>query len=97
MTTVEKSRLGSGTRRPRPPRARRSTRCTLERIRHVGWAYDNSPLHRRIYDAAGVRPADIRTWDDYHHKLPFTDKPHYVADQEASADGFGGIARGPET
>lgn len=70
-------------------------RLHLERIRHlVGWAYDHSPLHRRIYDEAGVKPADIRTWDDYHHRLPFTDKPDYVADQEAH--GFGGVALGPE-
>jgi len=65
----------------------------LQRIRHlVGWAYENSPLHRRLYDDAGVKPADIRTWDDYHHRLPFTDKPDYVADQESSESGFGGIA-----
>jgi phenylacetate-CoA ligase len=68
----------------------------LKRIQHlVAWAYDNSPLHRRIYDAAGVGPADIRTWEDYHHRLPFTDKPDYVADQEATG-GFGGAALGPE-
>lgn len=65
----------------------------LQRIRHlVGWAYDHSPLHRRLYDDAGVKPADIRTWDDYHRRLPFTDKPDYVADQESSQSGFGGIA-----
>lgn len=70
----------------------------LERIRHlVGWAYENSPLHRRLYDAAGVEPGDIRTWDDYHHRLPFTDKPDYVGDQDASADGFGGLALGSES
>src|ERR1700735_3710339 len=67
----------------------------LRRIRHlIGWAYENSPLHRRIYDDAGIKPADIRTWDDYHHRLPFTDKPDYVGDQETSATGFGGIATG---
>ncbi|WP_300019153.1 AMP-binding protein [Pseudonocardia sp.] len=65
----------------------------LQRIRHlVGWAYEHSPLHRRLYDDAGVKPADIRTWDDYHHRLPFTDKPDYVADQESAESGFGGIA-----
>lgn len=64
----------------------------LERIRNlVGWAYAHSPLHRRIYDDAGITPADIRTWDDYHHRLPFTDKPDYVADQEATG-AFGGLA-----
>ena len=65
----------------------------LEKIRHmVGWAYENSPLHRRIYDEAGIKPADIRTWDDYHHRLPFTDKPDYMRDQNESGKGFGGLA-----
>ncbi len=63
----------------------------LERIRHmVGLAYERSPMHRRLYDEAGIKPADIRTWDDYHHKLPFTDKPQYMADQEVN--GYGGLA-----
>jgi phenylacetate-CoA ligase len=56
----------------------------------VGWAYENSPLHRRIYDDAGVKPSDIRTWDDFWHKLPFTDKPQYLADQQRA--GVGGVA-----
>lgn len=63
----------------------------LERIRHmVGLAYKNSPLHRKIYDAAGIKPEDIRTWDDYYHRLPFTDKPDYMQDQEEH--GYGGLA-----
>ena len=67
----------------------------LERIRHmVGWAYQHSPLHRRIYGAAGVTPADIRTWDDYFAVLPFTDKPDYVEDQADRPDGYGGAALG---
>ncbi len=65
----------------------------LERIRHmVGWAYEHSPLYRRLYDEAGVKPEDIRTWDDYHHRLPFTDKPDFLADQDANDSGFGGLA-----
>jgi phenylacetate-CoA ligase len=69
----------------------------LSRIRHlVGWAYENSPLHRRIYDNAGIKPGDIRTWDDYHRRLPFTDKPDYTGDQEATESGFGGLALGQE-
>lgn len=69
----------------------------LAKIRHlIAWAYEHSPLHRRLYDAVGVKPADIQTWDDYHYRLPFTDKPHFMADQEAQADGFGGVALGRE-
>jgi phenylacetate-CoA ligase len=69
----------------------------LTRIRRlVGWAYEHSPLHRRIYDRAGVKPADVRTWDDYHYRLPFTDKPDYVEDQRSAASNFGGLALGPD-
>ncbi|MEW6470730.1 MAG: AMP-binding protein [Actinomycetota bacterium] len=65
----------------------------LQRICNlVGWAYEHSPLHRRIYDDAGVKPSDIRTWDDFHHRLPFTDKPQYLADQDENPAGIGGLA-----
>lgn len=65
----------------------------LERIQHlIAWAYDNSPLYRRTYDAAGIKPADIRTWDDFHHRLPFMDKPDFLADQDREPSGYGGLA-----
>ena len=48
----------------------------------VHYAYKHSDLHRRVYDDAGVKPSDIRTWDDYYRRLPFTDKHDYVRDQE---------------
>ncbi len=30
------------------------------------WAYDHSRFHRALYDQAGIRPADIRSFDDIH-------------------------------
>ncbi|BBX65337.1 phenylacetate-coenzyme A ligase [Mycobacterium saskatchewanense] len=63
----------------------------LKRIqRLVALAYERSPLHRRLYDDAGIEPSDIRTWDDYYHRLPFTDKGDYMVDQERH--GYGGLA-----
>lgn len=63
----------------------------LKKIRHlIGVAYERSPLHRRVYDDAGVKPGDIRTWEDFWYRLPFTDKPQYLADQEQC--GYGGLA-----
>jgi len=41
-----------------------------ERMRYL---YDNSPMYKRKYDAAGIRPEDIRTLDDIRH-VPFTIK-----------------------
>lgn len=39
----------------------------------VQYVYDNVPLYRGRMNAAGVKPADIRTVSDLH-KLPFTEK-----------------------
>ncbi|MDO8690100.1 MAG: phenylacetate--CoA ligase family protein [Dehalococcoidia bacterium] len=67
----------------------------LKRIqRLIKFAYDNSAMYRRLYDKAGLKPEDVRTWDDFHHKVPFTDKPDYMADQELSF--FAGEALPPE-
>ena len=41
--------------------------------RTVRLAYENVPLYRTKFDAAGVHPDDIRELDDVH-KLPFTTK-----------------------
>jgi phenylacetate-CoA ligase len=69
----------------------------LHRLRNlIGWAYENSPMHRRIYAEAGIKPGDIRTWADFQELLPFTDKPDYLLDQDAHPTGFGGTALGPE-
>lgn len=55
----------------------------LARIRRlIAYAYEHSALHRRLYDAAGMKPQDVRSWDDFHRHVPFTDKADYVADQE---------------
>jgi phenylacetate-CoA ligase len=37
------------------------------------WAYDRSKFHRRLYDAAGVRPADIRSFEDVA-RVPMVEK-----------------------
>lgn len=48
-------------------------------------AYEHTELYRRLYDAANLKPEDIRTWDDFYHKVPFSDKPDYVKDQQERA------------
>jgi phenylacetate-CoA ligase len=40
------------------------------------WGYNNSRLYRRIYDAAGFTPGDIKTWDDIH-SVPTLQKEDY--------------------
>ncbi|MDP2663029.1 MAG: phenylacetate--CoA ligase family protein, partial [Dehalococcoidia bacterium] len=44
-------------------------------------AYQNTPFYRQLYDRAGIKPEEIRTWDDFYHKAPFTDKPDLIQDQ----------------
>ena len=44
----------------------------LQRLKKtVAWAYEKSGIYRRKFDAASVKPEDIRTLDDIT-KLPFT-------------------------
>ena len=40
----------------------------LKKFRRIfKWAYDHSKFHRRLYDAAGIAPDDIRTFEDIRH------------------------------
>lgn len=37
------------------------------------WGYENSRFHRSLYDTAGIRPEDIRSWEDVQ-KVPKVEK-----------------------
>ncbi|MBI3090626.1 MAG: AMP-binding protein [Candidatus Tectomicrobia bacterium] len=50
----------------------------------LAYAYRNSPLYRRLYDKAGITPEDVHTWEDFYTKVPFTDKPDFLKEQETS-------------
>src|SRR3990172_5912273 len=47
----------------------------------IKFAYDNTAFYRELYDKAGIKPEDIRTWDDFYHRVPFTDKPDFMKEQ----------------
>jgi len=56
----------------------------LDRVRHqVAYVYDRVPLYRRLYDAHGVRPDDIRSLEDFTTCIPVVTKRMLVEDQEA--------------
>ena len=39
----------------------------LRKFRRIfEWAYEKSRFHRSLYDAAGIKPGDIRSFDDIH-------------------------------
>jgi len=50
----------------------------------LAYCYEHVPLYRRLYDAGGFKPADVRTLDDFKRKVPRLDKPDLMADQAAS-------------
>lgn len=44
--------------------------------RILRWGYENSRLYRRLYDEAGLKPGDVKTWDDVR-RVPMLEKEHY--------------------
>ena len=49
-------------------------RIQLQKFRRIfKWAYENSRFHRRLYQEAGIKPEDIRSFDDICH-VPTVEK-----------------------
>src|SRR5688500_12067389 len=69
------------------PEIETASRATLrqlqeERLRaQVAHAYGGSPFYRRKFDAAGVKPADVKTVGDLA-RVPFTTKDELKQSQE---------------
>jgi len=62
-----------------PPTAR-----DFARLRDtLAWVAERSPYYRRAFDAAGVRPADLHTYDDFRTRVPRTEKVDLAANQRA--------------
>jgi len=57
----------------------------------VPWAYERSGLIRETWDAAGVKPADIQSLDDFHEKVPFIDKDAIRSYRDRHDDPYGGL------
>jgi len=49
----------------------------------LGWVYEHSPYYRRALDAADVRPAELRSYDEFRARVPRTAKTDLVANQRA--------------
>ncbi len=57
----------------------------LERVqRLVSYAYENTAFYRRKFDAAGIKPSDIRTLEDFRRRVPVTDKSEFIGLQQES-------------
>jgi phenylacetate-CoA ligase len=54
------------------PEAR--TERVLEKLQgQMAWAYERSPFYKRVWNAAGILPTDMRTLDDFH-RVPIITK-----------------------
>ena len=49
----------------------------------LDWVVAHSPWYRRAFDAAGIRVADLRTYDDFRRRVPRTDKTALAENQRA--------------
>lgn len=55
------------------------------------YAYDNSSLHRRVWDEAGVHPDGIKTLEDFWKRVPFIDKDMVRREQQRTGEPSGGM------
>lgn len=68
----------------------------LERLKGlVHYVYERSPFYRGKLDAAGVKPGDIRTLEDFKRKVPITDKSEFV-DRQLAEPPYGPTLAVPE-
>lgn len=86
------------TRRYFSPEIETMPRAEVERLREekllgdlVPWSYERSGLIRETWDAAGVKPADIQSMDDFHEKVPFLDKDAIRSYRDRHDDPYGGM------
>lgn len=57
----------------------------------VRFAWDNSPLYREHWGAAGVSPDDINSLEDFTTKIPTLTKADIRAFRERTGDPYGGL------
>lgn len=58
--------------------------------RALAWAYERSPFYRRMYQAAGLEPGDIKTWEDLR-RVPKLDKTKLKEAQTEGPFPYGGV------
>src|SRR3989475_9440670 len=69
----------------------------FDRLRDtLAWVAEHAPYYRRAFDAAGVRPADLHTYDDFRSRVPRTEKVDLAANQRAQPP-FGEFLAVPST
>lgn len=56
----------------------------VELQKQIEYTWARSGLCQRQFRAAKIDPGDIKSWDDFTHKVPFTTKQDLLADQKES-------------
>lgn len=56
--------------------------------KQLKYNYKNSLLYKRKFDQAGMKPEDVRSWDDFR-RIPLTGKDEQKRTQEASTEDLG--------
>ena len=94
--------MGDPNRRMFSPEIEAMPREDIDRLQEekllgdlVPWAYERSGLIRETWDAAGVKPADIQSLDDFHEKVPFIDKDAIRSYRDRHDDPYGGLLARP--
>jgi len=57
--------------------------------KQLKYNYENSVFYKRSFDEAGIKPEDIRTWEDFYESIPTMTKDDQRRAQEESIDRFG--------
>ena len=90
--------MGDPNRRMFSPEIEAMPREDIDRLQEekllgdlVPWAYERSGLIRETWDAAGVKPADVQSLDDFHEKVPFIDKDAIRSYRDRHDDPYGGL------
>ncbi|MCV7393889.1 phenylacetate--CoA ligase family protein [Mycobacterium paraseoulense] len=73
---------------PRPELEQLQEQRVLELIPYV---YERSDFYRMHWDEAGVKPADIRSLQDFKERIPFINKDMIRDYREKTGDPYGGI------
>ena len=56
------------------PRAELESLQAKRLLEIVPYVYERAPLYRETWDAAGVKPRDIKSVEDFRKKIPFINK-----------------------
>jgi len=73
------------------PRARLEEEQLALLLDLLPYVYERSPLVRATWDAARVKPGDVRSLDDFREKVPFIDKDAVRRFRDERGDPYGGL------